>query len=90
MEANSIFLDRPVGRTSSETRLYYVAPVLYWSKASSSFQVAESCKDSLNVRASYLSGQDIYGNAILAAVGYTWKSKELFVEDISVQSYYRL
>lgn len=44
---------------------------------------------SLNARASYLSGHDIYGDAILASIGYTWKSKDVFYEDVSVQSYYR-
>lgn len=44
---------------------------------------------SLNERASYLSGEDIYGDAILASIGYTWKSKDLFHEDLSLQSYYR-
>lgn len=78
-----------MGKTSSETRLYFVAPDLFRSEASASLQEAE-CKGSLNVRASYLSGQDIYGDAILAAIGYAWKSKELSFEDISMQSYYRL
>lgn len=87
-QANSIILYRTIGKTSSETRLYFVAPDLFHSEASS-LQEAE-CKSSLNVRASYLSGQDIYGGAILAAIGYPWKSKELSFEDISMQSYYRL
>ncbi|KAK4796414.1 hypothetical protein SAY86_028740 [Trapa natans] len=88
--ASELLISRPTGKVSSETKLYYAAPEMYWSEASSSLQLAESCKDSLNVRASYLCDQDIYGNAILAAVDYTWKSKELSVEDISMQSYYRM
>ncbi|KAK4795886.1 hypothetical protein SAY86_028212 [Trapa natans] len=88
--ASDLLISRPIGRASSETRLYYAAPEMYWSEASSSLEIAESCKDSINVRATYLSGQDIYGNAILAAVGYTWKSKDLSVEDISILSYYRM
>lgn len=43
----------------------------------------------LNERASYLSGQHIYGNAIIAHVGYTWKSSDLFYEDVSLSTYYR-
>lgn len=48
-----------------------------------------SKKGPLNERASYFSGHDIYGDAILASIGYTWKSKDLSYEDVSVQSYYR-
>lgn len=44
---------------------------------------------SFNARASYFSGHAIYGNAILASIGYTWKSMDLFHEDVSLQSYYR-
>jgi len=43
----------------------------------------------LNKRASYLSGQAIYGDAILANVGYTWKSPDLFYEDVPLCTYYR-
>lgn len=46
-------------------------------------------KPILNKRASYLSCQNIYGDAILVNVGYTWKSPDLFYEDISLCSYYR-
>ncbi|XLR27129.1 hypothetical protein S83_055029 [Arachis hypogaea] len=35
-----------------------------------------------NLRASYLSGHDIAGDAILASIGYTWKCRDLFYEDI--------
>jgi len=43
----------------------------------------------LNARANYFCGQEIYGDTIMASVGYTWRSKELFHEDVSLQSYYR-
>lgn len=43
----------------------------------------------LNTRASYLCGQDIYGDAILATIGYLWKSYDLFHEDVSSRTYYR-
>lgn len=43
----------------------------------------------LNTRATFLSGQKIYGDAILASVGYTWKSTDIFYEDASLRSYFR-
>ena len=43
----------------------------------------------LNKRASYLSGQAIYGNVILTSVGYTWKSPDFFNEEVSLCTYYR-
>lgn len=43
----------------------------------------------LNVRASYFAGQDIAGDAILASIGYTRKSRDIFYEDVSVRLYYR-
>lgn len=43
----------------------------------------------LNARASSLCGQDIYGDSILASIGYTWKGQDLFHEDFTLQSYYR-
>lgn len=42
-----------------------------------------------NALATYLSGQEIYGDAILASVGYTWKSTDLSYEDLSLRAYYR-
>lgn len=42
-----------------------------------------------NARASYLSGEDVFGDAIFASIGYTWKSKDLWHEDLRKQSYYR-
>ncbi|OWM71305.1 small RNA 2'-O-methyltransferase-like [Punica granatum] len=88
--SSEVLISRSIGRASSETRLYYAASEFYQLDASSTVQKVEPCRGSLNVRASFLSGQDIFGDAILAAVGYAWKSKELFVEDISLQSYFRM
>lgn len=86
------FFDRPIGKASSETRLYFAAPKQYLLDMSSDLLNAkEDCNSegSLNARASYLSGQDIYGDAILASIGYTWRSKDLFYEDVTLQSYHR-
>lgn len=43
----------------------------------------------LNARASYICGQDINGDSILASIGYSWKCQDLFHEDVTLQSYYR-
>lgn len=83
---------RPIGKASSEVRLYFAASELDTLELSSDLSSAKSdmhSKGSCNTRASYLSGEDIYGDAILASIGYTWKSKDLFHEDLSLQSYYR-
>ncbi|XP_022927333.1 small RNA 2'-O-methyltransferase-like [Cucurbita moschata] len=92
-DAAKVFISRPVGRVSSETRLYFAASVTFLSDLASDlldFKEALHFEEPLNARATYLSGQDIYGDAILANIGYTWKSKELFHENIGLQSYYRM
>ena len=49
-----------------------------------------SCYDgSFNLHASYLLGQPVYGNVILASIGYTWRGAELFHEDVSHRAYFR-
>lgn len=83
---------RTIGKASSEMRLYFAAPKSYLLDLSSDLPNVEEVVDfegSLNPRASYLYGQDIYGDAILASIGYTRKSEGLFHEDITLQSYYR-
>lgn len=52
-------------------------------------EVTNDTEGTLNTRASYLSGQNIYGDAILASIGYTWKSTDILYEDVSLRSYYR-
>lgn len=86
------FFDRPIGKASSETRLYFAAPKKSLLDISSDLlntKGACNSEGSFNARASYLSGQDIYGDAVLASIGYTWRSKNLFYEDVSLQSYHR-
>lgn len=43
----------------------------------------------INKRASFISGQTIYGDAILANVGYTRRDSELHTEDVTLSNYYR-
>lgn len=52
-------------------------------------EVTNEPEGTLNTRASYLSGQNVYGDAILASIGYTWKSTDISYEDVSLCSYYR-
>lgn len=92
-DAAKLLISRTIGKASSETRLYFAAHQSYLLDLSLDHLNANEAlhsEVSLNTRASYFSGQDIYGDAILASIGYTWRSKDLFYEDISVQSYYRM
>ncbi|KAL4563713.1 hypothetical protein LXL04_027758 [Taraxacum kok-saghyz] len=86
-DASRIMLSRGIGKASSETRLYFCDP-----KSCELDLVKEDGQREglLNTRASYLCGQDIYGDAILATIGYLWKSYDLFHEDVSSRTYYRL
>lgn len=86
------FFRRPIGKTSSEKRLYFSGPRSDSFDFSSGVQnslAAFHFEGSLNERASNLYGQPIYGDAILASIGYMWKSQDLFCEDVTLQSYYR-
>ncbi|PON35087.1 3'-RNA ribose 2'-O-methyltransferase, Hen [Parasponia andersonii] len=92
VDTSKVLITRPIGRTSSEVRLYFAA-LEFMLELSSDISNAKRdmhSDGSCNTRASYLSGEDIYGDAILASIGYTWKSKDLFHEDLSMQSYYRM
>ncbi|KAL2477180.1 Small RNA 2'-O-methyltransferase [Forsythia ovata] len=91
-EASKVFITRTIGKASSDMRLYYNAPecLLMDQLSEPLVNLASHDKGSLNVRASYLSGQEVYGDAILAAIGYSWKSTDLFHEDVSLRTYYRL
>ncbi|KAK1369095.1 Small RNA 2'-O-methyltransferase [Heracleum sosnowskyi] len=91
-DASKVLISRSVGKASSETRLYFSAPQSYMLNVSSDSgeEVLNEQEGTLNTRASYLSGQDIYGDAILAFIGYTWKSTDISYEDVSLRSYYRI
>jgi hypothetical protein len=68
--------------------VYFATNQSYFLDTSSD-QEAFQFEGSLNARASCLGGQGIYGDAILASIGYKWNSKDLFYEDVSLQLYYR-
>ncbi|RAL41981.1 hypothetical protein DM860_016356 [Cuscuta australis] len=91
-DASKLLISRPIGRASSETRLYYSvsnAITLCQSSECHSNQTGV-CENEFNVRASYLSGQEICGDVILASLGYTWRSIDLCHEAVSLRTYYRL
>ncbi|KAH6796252.1 hypothetical protein C2S51_037238 [Perilla frutescens var. frutescens] len=72
-------------------RIYSSAPKNIFENSSElQAKQASRIEGSLNIRASYFAGQEVYGDAILASVGFTWKSTVLFHEDISLSSYYRI
>ncbi|KAJ6802184.1 small RNA 2'-O-methyltransferase-like [Iris pallida] len=94
-DTSQILVSRTLGKASSEMKLYFSAPEIpaapsdcvdVFSKAEQN----DHLEPVLNKRASYLSGQRIYGDAILANVGYTRKSSDLFYEDVSYCTYYRM
>ncbi|KAF8408765.1 hypothetical protein HHK36_004834 [Tetracentron sinense] len=92
-DASGVLVSRTIGKSSSEMRLYFSAPELHPLDSSSSdlLNTKQSVNlKNLNARACYFSGQNVYGDAILAAVGYTWKSTDLFHEDVSLRTYYRM
>lgn len=92
LEETIHYFCRTIGKASSEMRLYFCAPKSCLGNLSSGLlHSTESVysKGSFNKRGSYLSGQLIYGDAILASIGYKWKSSDLFYEDVSMRTYYR-
>lgn len=91
VEASKVLITRPIGKASCEGRLYF--PALQASVLEPSSDIGKNpchSEGSCNARASYLSGEHIDGDAIFASIGYTWKSKDLWHEDLSMQSYYRM
>ncbi|KAK7319314.1 hypothetical protein RJT34_04033 [Clitoria ternatea] len=91
-DAANILISRNLGKASSETRLFFTASKSYLLDPSKFPNGKENLhfEGCLNIRASYLSGQDIIGDAILASIGYTRKSRDLFYEDVTVQLYHRM
>ncbi|XP_057544786.1 small RNA 2'-O-methyltransferase [Amaranthus tricolor] len=93
VDASKVLISRTIGKASSESRLYFSAlEECNFSTISESHdaKLLSCCDSSFNIRASYLLGQHIYGNAILASIGYTWRGAELFNEDLSLRSYFRM
>ncbi|XP_057471735.1 small RNA 2'-O-methyltransferase-like [Actinidia eriantha] len=92
-DASKVLVSRTIGKASSEMRLYFCAPKSYLGDLSSGVLCSTEAvysKKSLNKRASYLSGHLIHGDAILASIGYKWKSADLSFEDVSLHTYYRI
>ncbi|XP_031499970.1 small RNA 2'-O-methyltransferase isoform X2 [Nymphaea colorata] len=97
IDSSQVLISRAVGKSSSEIRLYFPVPnnpILDYDSCVEDLSTVKETTDLqsvLNVRASYFSGQTVYGDAILAALGYTWRSAgSLFHESISLASYYRM
>ncbi|CAJ1935878.1 unnamed protein product [Sphenostylis stenocarpa] len=92
-DATNILISRNLGKASSETRLFFTAPKPCLRDLSSKLPNGKETlylMGSVNVRASYFAGQDITGDAILASIGYTRKSRDIFYEDVTVRLYYRM
>ncbi|XP_073149398.1 small RNA 2'-O-methyltransferase-like [Henckelia pumila] len=91
-EASNVLISRTIGKASSELRIYSCAAKRHLWDQLSELDVKQHIhlEGSLNERASYFSGQFVYGDAILASVGYTWKSTDLFHESVSLRTYYRI
>ncbi|KAL5977367.1 hypothetical protein ACLOJK_021713 [Asimina triloba] len=95
-DCSQVIISRTVSRASSEMRLYFSVPEDLFIAADSSLMDLSNMKEAanvqslLNVRAYYFSGQKVYGDAFLMNVGYTWKSEDLFHEDVSLTTYYRM
>jgi len=84
---------RTIGKASSEIRLYFAAPSVHFvSDMSKNVLACHGDGDincQVNKRASYISGQTIYGDALLANIGYTRRDSELHTEDVNLCTYYR-
>ncbi|CAA7054586.1 unnamed protein product [Microthlaspi erraticum] len=97
-DGSQVMISRTLGKAScgSECRLYSALPKLKSSDnssevaGSSTEESAHTEKFRKNVRASYICGQDIHGDAILASVGYRWKTDDLDYDDVNVKSFYRI
>lgn len=86
----SVKLDnRTIGKASSEVRFFFTAPKCLFSSSAKDVVSATDFEAVVNKRASYISGQTIYGDAVLANIGYSWRSSNLLCEDVSLCTYYR-
>ncbi|KAG8083655.1 hypothetical protein GUJ93_ZPchr0016g2580 [Zizania palustris] len=94
IDSSHVVVSRTVGKASSEMRLYFSAPNVQYVSDISNNVVAclgdGNIECLINKRASYISGQTIYGDAILANVGYTRRDSELRTEDVTLSTYYRI
>ncbi|CAL5078461.1 unnamed protein product [Urochloa decumbens] len=93
-DSSHVLVSRTIGKTSSEIRLYFAAPNVHFvSDISKNVLACHGDGDincQVNKRASYISGQTIYGDALLANIGYTRRDSELRTEDVNLCTYYRI
>ncbi|XP_047311145.1 small RNA 2'-O-methyltransferase-like [Impatiens glandulifera] len=91
-DASKILISRPIGKASSETRMYFSVPQsAIWDQSLGIVHTKEAdLEGNFNVRGSYLSGSNVCGDAIMASIGYIWRDTNLFHENMSVKRYYRL
>jgi hypothetical protein len=89
---------RPLSKASMDARVYFPVPdtlpsVSYLfgnSPISKKRKGSPHCQLEINTRASILVGQEVHGDAILAAVGSLWKSLgTMSCDNISLSSYHR-
>ncbi|CAN6181343.1 unnamed protein product [Urochloa humidicola] len=93
-DSSHVLVSRTIGKASSEIRLYFAAPNVHFvSDISKNMLACHGDGDincQVNKRASYISGQTIYGDALLANIGYTRRDSELRTEDVNLCTYYRI
>ncbi|XP_078437263.1 small RNA 2'-O-methyltransferase-like [Wolffia australiana] len=89
-DSSYVLFSRPVGRASSERRFYFSSQKCRLLCNSNSLETTFNEGEAVNTRASCFSGQNITGNAILATIGYQWKSMKLIHEDVTLSTYYRM
>lgn len=93
-DSSHVLVSRTVGKASSEMRFYFPAPDVQFVSDLSK-QLVDDRGDRnmncvINKRASYISGQTIYGDAVLANVGYTRRDTELQTDHVNLCTYYRI
>ncbi|KAE8806340.1 small RNA 2'-O-methyltransferase [Hordeum vulgare] len=93
-DSSHVLVSRTVGKASSEIRFYFPAPDVQFVSDLSK-ELVDDCGDRnmncvINKRASYISGQTIYGDAVLANVGYTRRDTELQTDHVNLCTYYRI
>ncbi|KAJ0239383.1 Double-stranded RNA-binding domain [Hirschfeldia incana] len=98
-DSSQLIISRTFGKTSSgyECRVYSAIPKLSPDKSSKAYgkrpvddEEHQSSHKPWNAKASYVCGQDIHGDAIVAAVGYTWRSHNLEHDDLTLKSFHRI
>ncbi|VAH30476.1 unnamed protein product [Triticum turgidum subsp. durum] len=93
-DSSHVLVSRTVDKASSEMRFYFPAPDVQFVSDLSK-QLVDDRGDRnmncvINKRASYISGQTIYGDAVLANVGYTRRDTELQTDHVNLCTYYRI